>query len=100
MAAAAVGVGMFGALVCFTGYWLWMWFIDPILFLSILEIEDTEGTLYLSQTPSASSRSRISQAKIPGSFCFSSLMKPTTFGVVTLGLLPPIAPGRIEPVSL
>ena len=38
MAAAAVGVGMFGALVCFTGYWLWMWFIDPILFLSILKM--------------------------------------------------------------
>ena len=27
-------------------------------------------------------------------------MKLTTLGVVTLGLLPPMAPGRIEPVSL
>ena len=42
-------------------------------------MEDTEGTLYLSQIPSVRSRSRISQAKIPGSFCFSSLMKPTTW---------------------
>lgn len=35
------------------------------LFLKILEIELTLGTLFLSQTPSASSRSRISHAKIP-----------------------------------
>ena len=27
-------------------------------------------------------------------------MKLTTLGVVTLGLLPPMAPGRIDPVSL
>jgi hypothetical protein len=39
----------------------------PILFRRILLIELTEGTLYLSQTPSASNLSRISHANIPGS---------------------------------
>ena len=63
-------------------------------------MEETEGTLYLSQMPSASNLSLISQAKMPGSFIFNSLMKLTTLGVVTLGLLPPMAPGRMEPVSL
>uniref|UniRef100_A0A182QV70 Uncharacterized protein n=1 Tax=Anopheles farauti TaxID=69004 RepID=A0A182QV70_9DIPT len=63
------------------------------------EIELTLGTLFLSHTPSDSSRSRISHAKMPGSFCFSSRMYVTTFGVVTRGFEPPIAPGRIEPVS-
>ena len=72
----------------------------PILFLKILLMDDTEGTLYLSQIPSESSLSLISQAKMPGSFIFSSLMKLTTLGVVTLGLLPPMAPGRMDPVSL
>ena len=62
-------------------------------------MEDTDGTLYLSQIPSDRSRSLISQAKIPGSFCFSSRMNPTTLGVVTLGLLPPMAPGSMDPVS-
>lgn len=47
---------------------------EPILLRRILEIELTEGTLNLSQTPSDRSRSLISQAKIPGSFCFSSLI--------------------------
>ena len=72
----------------------------PILFLKILLMEETEGTLYLSHTPSLSSLSLISQAKIPGSLIFRSRMNPTTFGVVTLGLEPPIAPGRMDPVSL
>ena len=63
-------------------------------------MEDTDGTLYLSQMPSAKSLSRISQAKIPGSLILSSLINPTTLGVVTLGLEPPMAPGKIEPVSL
>ncbi len=40
----------------------------PILFLSILLMDETEGTLYLSQMPSERSLSRISQAKIPGSW--------------------------------
>ena len=43
-----------------------------------LDIEDTLGTLYLSQTPSCKSRSLISQANIPGSLTFKSLMNPTT----------------------
>lgn len=62
-------------------------------------MELTEGTLYLSHTPSDNSLSLISQANMPGSFCFSSLIYATTFGVVTRGLLPPIAPGKMEPVS-
>lgn len=87
---------------------------------------DTLGTLNLSQIPSVTRRSLISQAKIPGSFALSSRMNRTTwwnqlrylrvswwevmrslsrlseltFGVVTRGLLPPMAPGRKEPVSL
>lgn len=71
----------------------------PTLFLRILEMLETEGTLYLSQTPSESKRSRISQANIPGSLSFNCFMYCTTFGVVTRGLLPPMAPGRILPVS-
>lgn len=78
----------------------------------------TEGTLNLSQIPSLKRRSRISQANIPASFCLSSRIYSTTcyeindiilqlfleqiqltLGVVTLGLLPPIAPGNMEPVS-
>lgn len=74
--------------------------VAPTLLRSILDMLDTDGTLYLSHTPSDSSRSRISHAKIPGSFSFSCLMYCTTFGVVTRGLLPPIAPGRMLPVSL
>jgi hypothetical protein len=69
------------------------------LFLRIRLMELTEGTLYLSQTPSDNSLSRISQAKMPGSFCLRFLMYATTLGVVTRGLLPPIAPGKMEPVS-
>lgn len=71
----------------------------PTLFLRILDMLDTEGTLYLSQTPSDSNLSLISHAKIPGSLSLSCLMYWTTLGVVTRGLLPPIAPGRILPVS-
>lgn len=63
-------------------------------------MELTDGRLNLSQTPSASSLSRISHAKMPGSLCLYVRMCLTTVGVVTLGLLPPIAPGSIEPVSL
>lgn len=43
--------------------WWWWWFVT--LFLKILDIELTLGTLFLSQTPSANNRSRISHAKIP-----------------------------------
>ena len=44
------------------------------LFRNILLMELTEGTLNLSQIQSVSKRSRISQANIPGSLCFSLLM--------------------------
>lgn len=71
----------------------------PILLRKIRLMLLTDGTLYLSQTLSCNNRSRISHANIPGSFCLRSLMYWTTFGVVTRGLLPPIAPGRMEPVS-
>lgn len=64
-----------------------------ILLRKILLMLDTLGTLYLSQIFSLTRRSLISQANIPGSRAFSSLMNMTTRGVVTLGLLPPIAPG-------
>lgn len=43
------------------------WDKGPILFLKIREIDETEGTLNLSQTLSNKSFSRISQANIPGS---------------------------------
>ncbi len=52
-------------------YWL-CWDRFPILLRRILLIELTEGRLNLSHTPSASSLSRISQAKMPGSRCFVS----------------------------
>lgn len=60
----------------------------------------TDGTLKRSQMLASINLSRISQAKMLGSFFFCSLTKATTLGVVTRGLLPPIAPGKIEPVSL
>jgi len=64
-----------------------------------LLIEETLGTFSWSQTPSDSSRSRISHANI---VAFSRLylqIASTTRGVATLGLLPPITPGLIDPVS-
>lgn len=71
----------------------------PILLRSMRLMDDTDGTLNLSHTPSANSRSRISQANTPGSLRFNCLMYATTRGVVTRGLLPPIAPGSTDPVS-
>ena len=71
----------------------------PILLRKIRLIELTDGTLYLSHILSCSSLSRISHANMPGSFCLYSLILPTTLGVVTRGLLPPIAPGNMLPVS-
>ena len=45
------------------------------------------------------SLSRISQLKMPGlSFLYSSILFSTS-GVATLGLLPPITPGLMLPVS-
>ena len=43
------------------------WDKGPILFLRIREIDDTDGTLNLSQILSSRSFSRISQANMPGS---------------------------------
>ncbi|TNN39453.1 hypothetical protein EYF80_050376 [Liparis tanakae] len=59
----------------------------------------TLGMLSLVQTPSASSRSLISQAKMDGHSLLYCAIFPTTSDVATLGLLPPMARGRIEPVS-
>lgn len=64
----------------------------------ILE-ELTLGILSLVQTPSDSNLSRISQAKIEGHSRLYCAILLTTSGVATLGLLPPIARGRMEPVS-
>jgi len=64
-----------------------------------LLMEETLGTFSWSQTASASSRSRISHANI---VAFSRLylqMASTTRGVATFGLLPPMTPGLIDPVS-
>ena len=66
---------------------------------STLEMLLTLGALSLSQSPSLTSRSRISQLKMPGlSLLYSSILFSTS-GVATRGLLPPITPGRILPVS-
>lgn len=43
--------------------------------------------------------SRISLLKIPGLAFFKSSMRVSISGVATLGLEPPITPGRMEPVS-
>ena len=57
-----------------------------------LFIEDTEGTFSWVQTPSANSRSRISQANIVGFSRLYFAMASTTIGVATLGFDPPITP--------
>ena len=59
----------------------------------------TLGTLSALQTDSESSLSLISQAKMDGHSLLYSATFPTTPGVATLGLEPPIARGFIEPVS-
>lgn len=64
-----------------------------------LLMEETLGTVSLSQMPSASSRSRISQANIVGFCRLYSAILSTTLGVATLGLEPPITPGLMLPVS-
>lgn len=66
---------------------------------SYLFIEDTLGTVSLSQIPSASSLSLISHANIVGFCLLYSAILSTTFGVATLGLDPPITPGLMLPVS-
>lgn len=59
----------------------------------------TDGTLSFVQAPSDSNRSRISQANIDGHSRLYWAILATTSDVATRGLLPPIARGRIEPVS-
>ena len=61
--------------------------------------ELTLGTLSALQTPSESSLSLISQAKMLGHSLLYSEIFPTTPGVATRGLEPPIALGLMEPVS-
>lgn len=62
-------------------------------------MELTLGTVSLSHTPSASSRSLISQANMVGFCLLYSAILSTTFGVATLGLEPPMTPGLMLPVS-
>ena len=64
-----------------------------------VELTLTLGTLSLEQLPSDSNRSLISQAKMDGHSRLYWAIFPTTSFVATRGLLPPIAFGRIEPVS-
>ncbi len=59
----------------------------------------TLGILSFVQAPSDSSLSRISHAKIDGHSLLYWAILPTTSGVATRGLLPPIALGLMEPVS-
>ena len=61
--------------------------------------ELTLGILSLVQTPSDSNLSRISHAKMEGHSRLYCAILLTTSGVATLGLLPPIALGLMEPVS-
>ena len=60
---------------------------------------ETLGTLSGLQAPSAKSRSLISQANIVGFSFLYLAMVSTTWGVATLGLLPPMTPALKLPVS-
>lgn len=64
-----------------------------------LLMELTLGTVSLSHTRSASSRSLISQANMVGFWRLYSAIFSTTLGVATFGLDPPITPGLMLPVS-
>ena len=69
------------------------------LLLNTRLMELTLGTDDLSQIPSFNNRSLISQLNIPGlSRLYCSIFFSTS-GVATRGLLPPMTPGRILPVS-
>lgn len=59
----------------------------------------TLGMLSLLQMASWSRRSRISQAKMDGHSRLNCEILPTTSLVATRGLEPPIARGRMDPVS-
>lgn len=67
--------------------------------LRSLEIAETLGALVLSQIPSLINLSRISHENIPGLSRLYSSIRASTSGVATLGLLPPITPGLMLPVS-
>ena len=70
-----------------------------IRFRTILLMELTLGTLSGQQTFSLRSRSRISQANMVGLARLYSAILLTTGPVATFGLLPPITPGLMDPVS-
>lgn len=59
----------------------------------------TLGMLSLVQTPSCNNRSLISQANIDGHSRLYDEIFDTTSAVATRGFEPPIARGRIDPVS-
>lgn len=67
--------------------------------VSYLLIELTLGMFSCVQMLSANNRSRISHANIVGFSSLYLMIASTTEGVATLGLEPPITPGRVEPVS-
>lgn len=69
------------------------------LISTYLLMDETLGTVSLSQTASASSLSLISQANMVGFWRLYSAILSTTFGVATFGLEPPMTPGLILPVS-
>lgn len=72
---------------------------SPPLPLNSLEIAETLGAVLLSQMPSFTSLSRISQLKMEGfSRLYCSILLSTS-GVATRGFDPPITPGLIDPVS-
>jgi len=74
-------------------------YLVPYEAIFYLLMELTLGTLSCEQTPSASNRSRISQANMVGlSFLYLDIAS-TTMGVATLGLLPPMTPALKLPVS-
>ena len=59
----------------------------------------TLGTLSCKQIPSCTNRSLISQAKMDGHSDLYRLTESTTSEVATRGFEPPIAFGRMDPVS-
>ena len=59
----------------------------------------TLGTLSCKQIPSCTNRSLISQAKMDGHSDLYRLTESTTIEVATRGFEPPIAFGRMDPVS-
>ena len=76
------------------------YFLRPLLSVYIFTTNPLFFSFtYLSQTPSFTSLSRISHENAPGVSFFISSILFSTSGWQTRGLLPPMAPGRILPVS-